>query len=231
MLDILMNIDWSPFWISLKTGIAATAIAFVLGILFAALVMRISGKLQWLIDAVLTLPLVLPPTVAGFFLLIIFSIRRPFGAFLLDTFDIKIVQTWKGCVIAAVVIAFPLMYRNTRAAFEQVDLTLIQAGRTLGLGELTILIKIILPNAAPGIISGTMLAFTRAIGEYGATAMLAGNILGKTRTVSMAIATETANGHYDVAGVWVIIIVVLSFLIMTISNRFFESKRTHVGKW
>ncbi len=231
MMEILTELDWSPFWISLKTGAAATAIAFFLGIGGAALVMRISGKLQWLVDAVLTLPLVLPPTVAGFFLLIIFSVRRPFGAFLLDAFDIKVVQSWNGCVIAAVVIAFPLMYRNTRAAFEQVDFTLIQAGRTLGLAEPVILIKIILPNAAPGIISGTMLAFTRAIGEYGATAMLAGNILGKTRTVSMAIATETANGHYDVAAVWVVIIVILSFVIMVVSNRFFESKKTHTNRW
>lgn len=147
------------------------------------------------------------------FLLIIFSLRRPFGHFLLDNFDFKIVQTWKGCVVAAAVIAFPLMYRNARAAFEQVDVNLIYAGQTLGMSDRKIFWKVIIPAAAPGIASGTVLAFARAIGEYGATSMLAGNILGKTRTVSVAIAVETAAGNYDVAGFWVVIIVLISFLL------------------
>ena len=118
----------------------------------------------------------------------------------MENFDIKIVQTWKGCVIAAAVIAFPLMYRNARAAFEQVDVSLIEAGRTLGMSEWSIFRRVVIPVAAPGIASGTVLAFARAIGEYGATSMLAGNILGKTRTVSVAIASETAAGNYGTAG-------------------------------
>ena len=178
---------------------------------------------------ILTMPLVLPPTVAGFFLLLIFSLRRPFGKFLMDSFDFKVVQTWKGCVIAAAVIAFPLMYRNARAAFEQVDVNLIYAGQTLGMSDRKIFWKVIVPAAGPGIASGTVLAFARAIGEYGATSMLAGNILGKTRTVSVAIASETAAGNYDVAGFWVVVIVVISFVIVVliniVSGRVIKSRR------
>ena len=136
----------------------------------------------------------------------------------MENFDFKVVQTWKGCVIAAAVIAFPLMYRNARAAFEQVDVNLIYAGQTLGMSDRRIFWKVIVPVAAPGIASGTVLAFARAIGEYGATSMLAGNILGKTRTVSVAIAAETAAGNYDIAGFWVVVIVVISFVIVALIN-------------
>ena len=131
ILSMLSELDWSPLYISLKTGIAATFVCFFLGIFAASRVMRMSGRKKALIDGILTLPMVLPPTVAGFFLLLLFSKRRPFGIFLYETFDIKVVQTWLGCIIAATVIAFPLMYRNARAAFEQVDINLIYAGRTL----------------------------------------------------------------------------------------------------
>ena len=135
MSEFLAKINWSPLWISLKTGFTATIIAFFLGIFFARLVMKMKPVSRGILDGILTMPLILPPTVAGFILLLIFSLRRPFGVFLLDTFDIKIVQTWKGCVIAASVIAFPLMYRNARAAFEQVDVNLIAAGKTLGMSD------------------------------------------------------------------------------------------------
>lgn len=218
MIAFLQEINWSPLWISLKTGAAATLIAFFLGILFARLAMSLGTLGKGLLDGVLTLPLVLPPTVAGFLLLMLFSLKRPFGSFLLENFDIRIVQTWKGCVIAASVIAFPLMYRNARAAFEQVDPNLIYAGRTLGMSEGRIFWKVVVPAAAPGIASGTVLAFARAIGEYGATSMLAGNILGKTRTVSVAIASETAAGNYSEAGFWVVVIVVISFLVVAAIN-------------
>ena len=137
---------------------------------------------------------------------------------MLENFDFKVVQTWKGCVIAAAVIAFPLMYRNARAAFEQVDVNLIYAGQTLGMSDGKIFWKVIVPAAAPGIASGTVLAFARAIGEYGATSMLAGNILGKTRTVSVAIASETSAGNFDVAGFWVVVIVLISFVIVALIN-------------
>lgn len=216
MTEFLREINWSPLWISLKTGLAATVIAFFLGIFCARKIMKLKPGARAVLDGILTLPLVLPPTVAGFFLLLIFSLKRPFGSFLLDNFDIKIVQTWKGCVIAAAVIAFPLMYRNARAAFEQVDINLIHAGQTLGMSDSRIFWRVVMPAAGPGIASGTVLAFARAIGEYGATSMLAGNILGKTRTVSVAIASETAAGNYGTAGFWVVVIVLISFVLSLI---------------
>lgn len=217
-MDFLQEINWSPLWISLKTGVVATVIAFFAGVYFAALAMKLRPTARGILDGILTMPLVLPPTVAGFFLLLVFSLKRPFGSFLLEKFDIKVVQTWTGCIIAAAVIAFPLMYRNARAAFEQVDVNLRYAGQTLGMSEREIFWKVIMPAARPGIASGTVLAFARAIGEYGATSMLAGNILGKTRTISVAIASETAAGNYDTAGFWVVIILVLSFVIVAAIN-------------
>ena len=231
MNDIISNINWSPLWISLKTGVMATIIAFFLGILAARLVMKLNRRLKWILDGIFTLPLVLPPTVAGFFLLLLFSLRRPFGKFLYTEFDIKVVQTWTGCVIAAAVIAFPLMYRNARAAFEQVDITMIQSGRTLGLSESKIFWKIVMPIASPGIASGTILAFARALGEYGATSMLAGNILGKTRTIAVAIASETSAGNYDTAGIWVAIIVAMSFVIILSINMISGIGMKNIKQW
>ena len=174
--------------------------------------------------------MVLPPTVAGFFLLLIFSLRRPFGAALYEGCGIKVVQTWLGCVLAATVIAFPLMYRNARAAFEQVDVNLIYAARTLGMSEMKIFWKVVIPSARPGILSGTILTFARAMGEYGATSMLAGNILGKTRTVSVAIASETAAGNYGMAGFWVVVILIISFVIVAAIN-IVSGKGMKMGRW
>lgn len=218
MGEFLAGINWSPLFLSLKTGLLATVIAFFAGIFAARKVMKLGNTGRSIIDGILTLPLVLPPTVAGFLLLLLFSLKRPFGKMLLTNFDIKFVQTWAGCVVAATVIALPLMYRNARAAFEQVDVTMIYAARTLGMSETKIFWKVIVPTAAPGIASGTVLTFARAIGEYGATSMLAGNILGKTRTVSVAIASETAAGNYAMAGFWVIVIVLISFVIVAFIN-------------
>ena len=231
MLEIMKNIDWSPLFISLKTGILATIFAFFLGVAAARMIMQLNNTAKAVVDGILTLPLVLPPTVAGFFLLLLFSLRRPFGKFLMTQFDIKIVQTWPGCVIAALVIAFPLMYRNARAAFEQVDVNVIYAGRTLGMSERKIFWKIVVPMAGPGLASGTVLAFARAIGEYGATSMLAGNILGKTRTVSVAIASEVAAGNWDVAGFWVCVIVMISFVIVALINFVSGKNIKNVNRW
>lgn len=218
MGEFLAEINWSPLFISLKTGFVATIIAFFMGIFAASKVMRVNQRVKWVLDGIFTLPLVLPPTVAGFFLLLLFSLKRPFGQYLYENFDIKLVQTWPGCVVAACVIAFPLMYRNTRAAFEQVDTQLIYAARTLGMSETKIFWRVIIPLAGPGIASGTILAFARALGEYGATSMLAGNILGKTRTIAVAIAAEVAAGNYDRAGFWVAIIMILSFAVIFLMN-------------
>ena len=229
--QILAGLDWSPLFISIKTGIAATIVSFFLGIWAARKMLKAKTGLRAVLDGILTLPLVLPPTVAGFFLLLIFSTRRTVGSYLYTTFDIKIVQSWAGCVIAATVIAFPLMYRNARAAFEQVDVNVIYAGRTLGMSERKIFWKVVVPMAAPGLASGTVLAFARAIGEYGATSMLAGNILGKTRTVSVAIASEVAAGNWDTAAFWVCVIVILSFLIVALINLISGKNMKNVNRW
>ena len=218
ILDFLQSLDWSPLVISIKTGIVATILSFFFGIFAARAVMKLRPGARAVIDGFLTLPMILPPTVAGFFLLLIFSLRRPFGAALYENFGIKAVQTWLGCILAATIIAFPLMYRNARAAFEQVDINLIHAGQTLGMSDSRIFWRVVMPAAGPGIASGTVLAFARAIGEYGATSMLAGNILGKTRTVSVAIASETAAGNYGTAGFWVVVIVLISFVIVALIN-------------
>ena len=228
--QILAGLDWSPLFISIKTGIAATIVSFFLGIWAARKMLKAKTGLRAVLDGILTLPLVLPPTVAGFFLLLIFSTRRTVGSYLYTTFDIKIVQSWAGCVIAATVIAFPLMYRNARAAFEQVDVNLIAAGKTLGMSDRRIFWTVVMPTAGPGIASGTVLAFARAIGEYGATSMLAGNILGKTRTVSVAIASETAAGNYGMAGFWVVVILIISFVIVAAIN-IVSGKGMKMGRW
>ena len=135
-MEFLQEINWSPLWISLKTGAVATTIAFFPGIFCARKIMKMKPVSRAIWDGILTMPLVLPPTVAGFFLLLIFSLRRPFGKILMENFDFKVIQTWKGCVIAAAVIAFPLMYRNARAAFEQVDVCLLY---TSNLGSMVLL--------------------------------------------------------------------------------------------
>ena len=219
-IDILKSLDWSPLFISLKTGIVATLLCFVLGVLTAGWVMGRKSGARAVLDSILTLPMVLPPTASGFFLLLLFSRRRPLGIYLYDQFDLRIVQSWVGCVIAASVISFPLMYRNARAAFEQVDINLIYAGRTLGMSDWKIFCKVVFPAARPGIAAGTVLTFSRAIGEYGATSMLAGNIPGKTATISQRIAMVIQNGDFVTAGIWVIIVMIIAFFIMMFMNMF-----------
>lgn len=231
MESIIKNLDWSPLFISLKTGIVATFISFFLGIYAARKVVKTTPGKKAVIDGILTLPMVLPPTVAGFFLLLIFSKRRPFGIFLYETFDIKVVQSWLGCIIAATVIAFPLMYRNARAAFEQLDVNLIYAGRTLGMSDIRIFWKVVIPSAGPGIASGTILSFARALGEYGATSMLAGNIPGKTGTISQKIAMVIQDGDYATAGVWVAIVMLIAFLVIFSMNFISGTKMKNIKRW
>ena len=231
MMEILKNLDWSPLFISIKTGIVATIFSFFLGIYAARKVVKTTPGKKAIIDGILTLPMVLPPTVAGFFLLLIFSRRRPFGIFLFENFEIKVVQTWLGCIIAATVISFPLMYRNARAAMEQIDVTLIYAGRTLGMSDTEIFWKVAIPTAGPGIASGTILTFARALGEYGATSMLAGNIPGKTGTISQKIAMVIQDGDYMTAGVWVAIVMVIAFLGIFLMNLISGKKMKNVKRW
>lgn len=230
-MEIWKGLDWSPLFISLKTGFAATLLSFFLGIYAARRVIRMTPRRRAVVDGILTLPMVLPPTVAGFFLLLLFSRRRPLGIFLYENFDIRIVQSWLGCVIAATVIAFPLMYRNARAAFEQIDVDLIHAGRTLGMSETEIFWRIVIPTSGPGIASGTMLTFARAMGEYGATSMLAGNIPGKTATISQKIAMVIQDGDYKTAGLWVAVVLAIALLITILVNLISGKQMRHIKRW
>lgn len=231
LMDILKGLDYSPLIISLKTGVVATIFSFFLGIFAARKVVSMPPRWKAVVDGIFTMPLVLPPTVAGFFILLLFSKRRPLGSLLYAEFGIKVVQTWLGCIIAAVVISFPLMYRNARGAFEQIDPNLVYAGRTLGMGEWEIFFKIVIPTAGPGIISGTVLTFARAMGEYGATSMLAGNIPGKTATISQRIAMVIQDGDYTVAGIWVVIVLAISFLMVLIINLVASRHMKNIKRW
>lgn len=211
--------DLSPLIISLKTAVVATVITFFLGIYAAQKVMKAGKILGNIMDGLFTLPLVLPPTVAGFFLLVLFGKNGPIGKLLLQ-FNIQVVFHWSATVIAAVVIAFPLMYRSAKGAFEQVDESLIYAGRTLGMSETKIFWRVRMPLALPGVISGGILAFARALGEFGATLMIAGNIPKVTQTIPVAIYMAVQGSNMKKAGIWVGIIVLLSFLVVYSMNYF-----------
>ena len=208
-------IDLSPLWISLETAAATIAIVFFFGVLAAWWVERMhSESAKILVDGIFTLPMVLPPTVAGFFLLVIFGNNRLVGRFFIDTFGVQIAFNWIATVLAAGVISFPLMYRSARGALVQVDKGIMEAGRSLGMTEWRIFWRLHLPNALPGIIAGGLLAFARGLGEFGATAMLAGNIAGKTRTLPLAVYSAVAAGDFDSAGVYVLIIVTICLAVV-----------------
>lgn len=211
--------DLSPVLISIKTSVVSIFFTFFLGIWAAKGVIGVkSERAKNLLDGILTLPLVLPPTVAGFFLLYVFGVKRPVGKLLVELFSYKIVFTWQATVLAAVFISFPLMYRSARGAFEQVDENVLNAARTLGIPESKVFWKVLLPMARPGVLSGGVLAFARGLGEFGATAMIAGNIAGKTRTLPLAIYSEVAAGDMADAGKYVAIIVAVSLLIVVGMN-------------
>ena len=211
--------DWSPVLISMKTASLSIFITFFLGIFAAGVVIRLKNETSKIIcDGILTLPLVLPPTVAGFFLLYLFGVKRPIGQFFIDFFGVKIAFSWGATVLAAVVMSFPLMYRSARGAFEQVDPDLTAAARTLGMSEWEIFWKVLFANATPGILSGGVLAFARGLGEFGATSMIAGNIAGKTRTLPMAVYSEVAAGNMGAADRYVAVIVVIAFISILLMN-------------
>ena len=220
--------DISPIIISLKTAALSMIITFLLGLFIAKFVVNIKyEKVKMILDGILTLPLVLPPTVIGFFLLMIFGVNRPVGKFLLEFMGIKIVFSWWATVVASVVISFPLMYRSARGAFEQVDQNLIMAGRTLGMSERKIFWSVIMPMALPGVASGGILAFARGLGEFGATAMIAGNIANKTRTLPLAIYSEVAAGNMESALNYVLVVTIISFIIVILTNYFTIKERKY----
>lgn len=212
-----MPVDPSPLIISCATTVAASTATFFIGLFAAKLMYGIRGPWRAWIDGLLTLPLVLPPTVVGFFLLLIFG-RRSWMGQALEHIGIAIVFSWPATVIAATVVAFPLMYRTVLGAFEQVNPNLLLAARTLGAGEWRVFRRVLLPLAAPGVIAGTVLAFARSLGEFGATLMLAGNIPGRTQTMPIAIFSAAESGDMRTAMVWVVLIVVISLAIIRLLN-------------
>ena len=207
MMEFMKGLDWSPLLISLKTGVVATILSFFGGIYAARQVVKAGPKTKAVMDGIL------------------------FGAALYGNFGIKVVQTWLGCILAATVIAFPLMYRNARAAFEQVEANLVYAARTLGMSEIKIFWKVVIPSAGPGILSGTILTFARAMGEYGATSMLAGNIPGKTGTISQKIAMVIQDGDYGTAGFWVVVIMLIAFFVVLVMNLLGSGGNKHKKRW
>lgn len=213
--------DYSPIWISLKTTTVSTVFTFVLGILAAWYSMQIKNKrVQSIVDGILTMPLVLPPTVAGFFLLYIFGAKRPIGEFIETAFGVKIAFSWVATVISATVVSFPLMYRSARSGFEQITQNMIDEAKIMGMSNFKILVQILVPCTMPSIVSGTILAMTRGLGEYGATAMLAGNISGKTRTLPLAVYSAVAAGRMNEAGAYVLVILVVAFISVYGMNTF-----------
>ena len=209
--------DLTSVEISLKTATVATIITFFLGVVTARWMWSYRGKFKGLIEVILTAPLVLPPTVVGFGLLLILG-RNSFIGQLLELVNIRIVFSWYATVIAAVVVSFPLMYKTTLGAFTQIDRNLIACGRTLGASEWTIFFRLLLPLAKPGLIAGTLLSFARALGEFGATLMLAGSIPGKTETIPIAIYLAAESGATDRALLLVGIILLISLVVITFAN-------------
>lgn len=206
----------SPLIISIKTATVASAVTFFLGTALAYFVLHLK-RFRAFFDAIITLPIVLPPTVIGFFLLLIFGRNGFFGKFL-SSFDIRLVFSWQAAVISAVIVSVPLMYRSVLAAFEGISHELPDAARTLGVSEFRIFTGILLPNSIHGLSAGFVLSFTRALGEFGATIMFAGNIPGKTQTMSTAIYAAVQANDYDLALFWTVMIIAFSLLFVILLN-------------
>lgn len=221
--EFLGGIDMSPLWVTLKTTGTAIVFIFVLGLAAAYFTLRISKRAQDIFDTVFTIPMVLPPTVCGFLLLLLLGRNTALGQWFIDI-GFPLIFSWQATVIAAVVVAFPLMYRSARGAFEGLDPNMLDAARTLGWSNAKIFFKLMLPLSWSSIAAGTVLAFARALGEFGATLFLAGNYVGITRTIPIAIYFEWMSGNMDVALFWTAVILVFSFIVILFINLW--SRRT-----
>ncbi|MCI8431337.1 MAG: molybdate ABC transporter permease subunit [Lachnospiraceae bacterium] len=221
--------DWYPLFNSLRIALISSVIVFFTGICAAYYIARLHPVLKGFLDVVLTLPLVLPPTVVGYFLLVLLGPRRPFGAWFLETFDARLVMTWYSGVFAASVVAFPLMYRTARGAFESFDETLSDAGQTLGLGNAYIFWRIRMPACRQGIMAGAVLAFARALGEYGATSMIAGYTPGKTATISTTVYQLWRTDNDTLAFRWVLVNVAVSAVVLLAVNLLERRERSRSG--
>ena len=209
--------DWYPLLNSLRIAAISCVLVFFTGIFFAYYAAKLPRWLKGVLDVVLTLPMVLPPTVCGYFLLLIFGVKRPLGMLLLQ-FGVKLVMTWYGGILAAAVVAFPLMYRTARGAFESFDKNLAYSGQTLGLSNSYIFWRIRMPACRQGILAGTVLAFARALGEYGATSMLIGYTPGKTATISTTVYQLWRTNDERGAMFWVLINLAISTVVLLSVN-------------
>ena len=217
--------DWFPLWNSLRIAAISTVLIFFLGIAAAYYIAKLPKLVKGVLDVVLTLPLVLPPTVVGYLLLRLLGPRRIIGAWALETFGVRLVMVWWSAIFAAVVVAFPLMYRTARGTFESFDETLSQSAQTLGLPNAWIFWRVRMPCCRQGILAGTVLAFARALGEYGATSMLAGYTPGKTATVSTAVYQLWQTGDDAMAFRWVLVNVAISAVFLLTVNLLEDRQR------
>lgn len=220
---------FDPIILSLKVATLATVIAFFLGVFFAYLLTKrnVPSKNVW--ETILILPMILPPSIVGYLLLKVFGRRGPIGAFLLDTFGVQVVFTWIACVIAACVVALPLMYQNAKGAFQSVDPSYELAARTLGSSPFKVFRTVTFPLSRPGIVSGVVLTFARALGEFGATLMLAGNIPGKTQTIPTSIYYAVVVGRDDEAMALVVVMVAFSFALVFGLNLWLKRRKSKGG--
>lgn len=214
--------DWSPLWISLRATLLSTVLVFFAGIASAHFIVKLGKTWKSIADCIVTMPMILPPTVVGFFLLKLFGVNGPIGRLFLWLFDTKIIFSWQAAVISSTVVAFPLMYRSARGAFEQLDRNLLFSAQTLGLSNPYIFWRILLPNSWYGIMAGVVLAFARGLGEFGATIMLAGNLPGKTQTISVAVYAAMAAGNDALAYRWVLVNLGISFAVLLTMNLMAE---------
>ena len=209
-----MDAAWIALLLSLKVAGCATLITLVLGVALGQAMARWRFPGRELVDALFTLPMVMPPTVLGYYLLVLIGSQGPIGAWLLEHLGVRLIFTWQAAVIAAAVVSFPLVFKAARAAFEQVDPALEHAARTLGVGELAVFFRVSLPLAWRGILAGLLLAFARALGEFGATLMVAGSIAGQTRTLSLAVYEAAQAGQDDTAAFLVAVTSVVGLAVL-----------------
>jgi molybdate transport system permease protein len=223
-----MELAWPALWLSLKVAGWATAIDLVAGVALGYALARLRFPGRDVLDSLLTLPMVLPPTVLGYYLLVLLGRRGPLGAWLHAHAGIDLIFSWQGAVIAAAVVAFPLVFKPARAAFEAVDSQLEQAARVLGISEAALFFRVTLPLARRGILAGVLLAFARALGEFGATLMVAGSIPGKTQTLSIAIYEAVQAGQDDVATTLVLLTSAVCIVVLLAAGRL-SGRRAHAA--
>ncbi len=222
-----MDTVWVPLLLSLKVAGWATAINLVLGVAVGFFLARVSFFGRDFLDTLLTLPMVMPPTVLGYYLLVVIGRKGWLGAWLHDQFGINLIFTWQGAVIAASIVAFPLVFKPARVAFEAVDAELEQAARVLGVSEFGIFMRVTLPLAWRGILSGLLLAFARALGEFGATLMVAGSIVGKTQTLSIAVYEAVQAGQDDLANTLVLVTSAVCVIVLLTAGRLAPGRVVH----